>query len=481
MRRRRRKRRSAARRILLYGIGGLVAVLVLAQVALLLLFDANAYKHHLEQAASAALGMEVRLHGRISIELLPALHFALRGVEVRNRGSTLATVPHTSIGIDVLPLLRGDLRLGTIRLTRPRVYVERDAAGNYNFERPVRGKPGRIPGFDVGQVQLADLAMTYVDKKADATVELEGCRLRTRRLSSPGGRAAQIVKNIVLEARLGCREIRRGPYRISDLALALTAADGIYELAPISMRVLGGTGTGAVRIDASRPVKTIDVRYALAQFRVEELFRASTRQSAEGALDLDATLSLRGRKDTDFVRSAAGRILLRGSDLVLNGTDIDKALARYESSQSFNLLDAGAFFFAGPIGLVATKGYSFAAIARDASGTTPIPMLVSDWRIERGVAHAQDVALATAANRLAVRGRLDFVNERFDDVAIAAIDEKGCPKLRQTIRGPFRDPTFDKPSVLAALAGPAVRLLKAVTFAGCEVFYNGSVAPPVKG
>lgn len=479
--RRRRKRRSAARRILLYGIGGLVALLVLAQVALLVLFDANAYKHHLEQAASAALDMEVKLRGRISIELLPALHFALRGVEVRSRGTTLATVPHASIGIDLLPLLRGDVRLGTIRLTRPRMYIERNAAGTYNFERPSRGKSGRIPGFDVGQIRLADLAVAYVDKKTDTTVELEGCRVRTVRLRSPGGHGADIVKNLVVDARLACREIRRGPYRIADLALTLSAANGIYDLAPISMRVLGGTGTGTVRIDASQPTKTIDVRYALARFRVEELFPPSASRSAAGELDLDAALSLRGRKDTDFLRSADGRISLRGRGLVFKGADIDKALARYESSQSFNLLDAGAFFFAGPIGLVATKGYSFAAIARDAGGTTPIRTLVSDWRIEHGVAHAEDVALATAANRLAVRGRLDLVNERFDEVVIAAVDEKGCPKLRQTMRGPFRDPTFDKPSVLAALAGPAVRLLKAVTFTGCEVFYNGSVPPPVNG
>lgn len=56
------------------------------------------------------------------------------------------------------------------------------------------------------------------------------------------------------------------------------------------------------------------------------------------------------------------------------------------------------------------------------------------------LAQAQDVAMTTDKNRIALRGKLDFVNEQFDDVTIALIDAKGCAKVKQTIRGRFEKP-----------------------------------------
>jgi hypothetical protein len=91
------------------------------------------------------------------------------------------------------------------------------------------------------------------------------------------------------------------------------------------------------------------------------------------------------------------------------------------------------------------------------------------------------VALATNAHRLALKGRLDFVHERFDDVTVALIDAQGCPRVQQTIRGPFQNPVVEKPSVLTSLTGPVRKMFKKARdlFRGqCEVFYAGAVAPP---
>jgi len=98
------------------------------------------------------------------------------------------------------------------------------------------------------------------------------------------------------------------------------------------------------------------------------------------------------------------------------------------------------------------------------------------------VAHAQDVAMATNENRIALQGGLDFVKGRFDDVTVTLIDAKGCAKVRQKISGPFQKPVVEKPNILKSLAGPALKLLKKgrKLFPGgeCEVIYAGSVAPP---
>jgi AsmA protein len=90
--------------------------------------------------------------------------------------------------------------------------------------------------------------------------------------------------------------------------------------------------------------------------------------------------------------------------------------------------------------------------------------------------------MATATNRIALQGGLDFVNGRFADVTVAAIDAAGCARVRQAIRGSFARPEVEKPRVLTSLAGPALKLYGQArgVFPGepCEVFYSGSVGPP---
>src|SRR3989337_2008516 len=63
------KRMANKRKIALFAGGGLFAILLLTAVALLLFLDVNAHKPRLEAGASHALGMEVRIGGRMGAGL----------------------------------------------------------------------------------------------------------------------------------------------------------------------------------------------------------------------------------------------------------------------------------------------------------------------------------------------------------------------------------------------------------------------------
>jgi AsmA protein len=163
--------------------------------------------------------------------------------------------------------------------------------------------------------------------------------------------------------------------------------------------------------------------------------------------------------------------------------NLDSLLSNIGKSQNFSLVDVGAFFLAGPLGTVLTKGYDFEGVYKEIRGGQGIiKKLVSEWRIKNGIAEAEDVALSTQRNRVAMKGGLDFVNSLFDGVTVAALDEKGCAKFSQKIHGPFRKPQIEKISTLSTVVGPGVKLFekmqKFVGWGKCKVFYKGSVKHP---
>jgi AsmA protein len=301
-------------------------------------------------------------------------------------------------------------------------------------------------------------------------------------LAVGGDGKADLLRRISFSGTAGIGEIRTEDHVVSDLKSAVAWKDGILNLNPVTMRLFGGQGSGSLRADLSDSVPQYRVRYSLSRFRIEEFFKVlSPKKVAEGPMDLSATLSMRGKTAIEMKRTANGEISLRGENLTLDGVDLDRRFSRYEASQSFNLVDVGAFFIAGPFASLITKGYNFASLFRGSEGSTRIRALVSDWKVERGIAQAKDVALATNENRIALMGSLDFVNERFDDVTMAMVDGQGCAKVRQRIRGSFRKPEVEKVSFLQTVAGPVLKLFKRaekLLGGGCEVFYAGSVAPP---
>jgi AsmA protein len=198
-------------------------------------------------------------------------------------------------------------------------------------------------------------------------------------------------------------------------------------------------------------------------------------------MDFLATVTSRGNIPADWARNLKGVVTLRGKGIELRGRDLDHDLSRFQATQNLDLMDVGSFFFVGPFGLVATKGYDFARLVGHSKGSTRIGAIVSSWKVGGGALQASDVAMATEKNRLALRGRVDFTRQRFDSVTVALVDKDGCAKVRQELRGTFAKPELRKPAVLMSLIGPARSIFtraKDLLPGQCTVFYAGSVQAP---
>jgi AsmA protein len=427
--------------------------------------------------------MDVRLDGRIGFGLIPGPHLTLGGGRILGaRGEAVASARTARLYFRTLPLIRGALQLNRVELTQPKLSIERDTTGSLNVGRLKRAI-AMLGGMQGGGVKVTDGSLRFADLGSGRTIEATGIRLDLGRIRLAGERNPLDPRGLSFRAKLACAEIRTESRTESALEAFVEGKNGVVVADPITTSLFGGQGKGSVRVEFTDGVPRYRVRGTLTNFRIEESLKIlSPIKAAEGEMSFSMDLSMEGDRWHRLVESATGEVSLRGRDLTLLSHDLDGAISRFEASQNFNFVDVGAVFLTGPLGLAVTKGYSFASLFAGTGGTTKLGTVVSDWTVERGVARARDVALTTAENRLAVQGGLDFVGRRFDDMTLAVVDEEGCSKLRQTIRGSFENPDVDKPHVLTSLAGPLVSALKKakdlLPTGPCEVFYSGSVKHP---
>ena len=300
----------------LFFVGGLLGLFVLVAVTACWLVDVDAYKPRLEAAASDALGLTVRIGGRLGIEFFPGLRVTLEDVHIRNRGTDLLSAEEARVDIALLPLLHKEVRIRTIALKGLVISIERDRDGRFNFEKAGEAA-GALPALDLTNVSVVDGTLRYADRQSGRN------------------------------------------FTASDLALSVQGNGGVLHFKPVTMRIFGGQGSGSARVDLSTNIPHVRVDYALSRFRIEDFLKALLPEKvAEGSMDLSVNLSMQGKTALELKRTAKGEVSLRGDNLTLYGRDLDRDISRYASSQNFNLVDVGAVFFAGPLGLAVTKGYS---------------------------------------------------------------------------------------------------------------------------
>ena len=476
-------RRSGSRKSVLLILGGVAGFLMLVVLVAPFFIDVDRFKPRLETAASAALGMDVLVDGRLRMTLFPIPHVTAEEVRILDaRGVVAMSVKRVGASIDLLRLFHRELRLRRVELRQPVLTIERDSEGRLNVAA-LRKAEALLGTLDGGSVSLSEGTLHYADLRSGQAIEARDLDLNVSRLRFAGGKSPESWKSVSLQAEVACGEIRTKNLVASAFHVTVVGKDGVLILDPVTLRLFGGQMTGSLRADVSDSIPDYRLHCSLPGFRIEEFFKTLSPQKAgEGAMDFSATLSTKGVALGQLVGSAAGQFSLRGRDLTLVGHDLDAELSRFESSQSFNLVDVGAVFLAGPLGLAVTKGYNFASLFQGPGGHSDIATLVSDWRVDSGIAQAKDVALATTRNRIALHGGLDFVHGQFADVTVATIDARGCALVRQAIRGPFGKPVVEKPRALQSLAGPVMKLYRQTRglfpSGPCEAFYSGSVAAP---
>lgn len=163
----------------------LIGLLIAAVVIAALVIDPDDYRDELAERASRQLGREVKLEGPMELTFFPWLALDIRDVTVGNppgfdQAPPLAGIERATASVRVLPLLRGEIEVGSVSLERAGLHVVTGRSGASNLEglfssaepSPASGEPTDLSQIRTGSVSFENVVLSLIDLAEGSRTEL---------------------------------------------------------------------------------------------------------------------------------------------------------------------------------------------------------------------------------------------------------------------------------------------------------------------
>jgi AsmA protein len=180
-------------RKLLIGAGVLVLLIAAVLTYLVATFDPNAYKGMAVDWMKTHRHRTLAINGPIKLAVFPRLAVEVSGVTLseKNRPDEFLMLNEAALSVAVLPLLRQQVVVDSVRAKGLRLVYRRDAKGGTNIDdlmqsEPKTGQPESSSSplrFDVSSIRLEDLRVSLRDAQGKLAGEVSLESLTTGRLA----------------------------------------------------------------------------------------------------------------------------------------------------------------------------------------------------------------------------------------------------------------------------------------------------------
>lgn len=243
-------------KIIKFLITSLVSIVLLIAVALwvvTLVIDPNDHKEFITSSFSQATGRDLTLVGDIEFTLFPQLGIQLGNTTVSNAEGfsqqSFAQLDNVIIRADLLSLLMFQLKADTIELHGLQVNLEKNQAGNTNWQDLIADTSPKKPqsqhqlgdnsslntplGIEVAGIKISDASFTYKDMLSKNTITIDRVNLTSGAIGRPESSPIQVSLRVtqtspqsVVELKLSSDmrlDLEAAQLQLSDLALDVEA------------------------------------------------------------------------------------------------------------------------------------------------------------------------------------------------------------------------------------------------------------------
>jgi AsmA protein len=181
----------------LIGLGGLLGLAVVGAVAFALTFDPNRYKGQIEGLAKEKTGRTLDIKGDIKMAFWPSLGADVSKVSFSEKsGEQFVSFDSAHASVKLMPLLRGEYIVDSVKLSGLKARVVKGRDGKYNFSDLMgeTAKPAAEPKqappaektpvvFDISSVTIENASIAYLDQLAGQEYAIEDFKLKTGRIA----------------------------------------------------------------------------------------------------------------------------------------------------------------------------------------------------------------------------------------------------------------------------------------------------------
>lgn len=164
-------------------VGGIVALIVLALLLVVLFVDPNDYRDDIERVVETKTGRQLTLSGDLHLSVFPWLALKAGPASLGDApgfgDEPFISIQEARVGVRLLPLIRGKIEVGDVRLVGARVRLITDERGRDNWADLGEQKEAQPAPTSEAPMQVPTIAGLQIE---DASVTLENRQEKTRRV-----------------------------------------------------------------------------------------------------------------------------------------------------------------------------------------------------------------------------------------------------------------------------------------------------------
>lgn len=360
----------------------LAVLLAAAGIALKLMFPPAKLRAVLMPKIEQAVGRPVRID-RFSLKVFTGLGVELQGIELANAKGfdqrPMAAIDAVVLKVNLLALLKGQLAVSSLVIDRPRLQIEKNITGAFNFAdlvKPASPAPAATPGsapvsFAVQSFRINEGSFEFIDKQGRMTVAALGI---SQELSLDADRS---LSNIRTKGEIKVREINISMAALKltklfvtvkhDVAVDLPAKKITINELTVAPQGIALTLAGTVADFDSMPL--LDLALKTTAIDMKQAFAAIPREFKSQARDIQATgkielgLTVTGRidpKDPKSKPKVDGSVGLR--DIGVKYTMLPKAVTGLNGDIRFSENDLDVKSLSAKLG---SAGFNLSCLVRD--------------------------------------------------------------------------------------------------------------------
>ncbi|MBL8270397.1 AsmA family protein [Steroidobacter sp.] len=328
-------------------VGSIVALIVVALLAVVLFVDPNDYRDDIERMVESKTGRQLTLSGDLHLTLFPWLALkagpASLGEAPGFGDEPFLSIQEARVGVRLLPLIKGKIEVGDVRLAGARVRLITDEQGRNNWadlgeqQEATPATPEGEPSMEVPTVaglEIEDAAVTIENRQDKTRRVVRDFNLKTGRLAS--GEPFDLSTDFVLDEEPSLS----AKVKLKTTVTADLAANAHRLAKPEIDVTLTGQGYPKEGIPVAIRAEALTADVAKELYRLEAL-NVKTTWKGEGFPAAGVPVTLQAK---DFNANLAAQTLeLAGLDVDLAGGHLTGSLTGKE------ILDAPAL--TGPLKL----------------------------------------------------------------------------------------------------------------------------------